>query len=69
VPFHGRIVQEVMGPGQPRKRLDHFNPLVVAFSSLLKLVCQADLWFVRHLKPEFSNCSLNTPITEPCREF
>jgi hypothetical protein len=45
-----------MGPGQPRRRLDHFNPLMVAFASLLKIVCQVDLWFVRHLKPEFSNC-------------
>jgi hypothetical protein len=23
----------------------------------------------RTLKPGFSNCSLNTPISEPCREF
>jgi len=27
------------------------------------------LIFTGALKPRFSNCSLNTPISEPCREF
>jgi hypothetical protein len=26
-------------------------------------------WLVRHLKPGFSNCSLNTPLSEPCRDL
>jgi hypothetical protein len=26
-------------------------------------------WFVRHLESGICNCSLNTPISESCREF